>query len=74
MKSPVEVPEQLSLVKKIVGYNPMPVTLITIPTADSIYNPILAIIPLQLLAYHLSISRGFDPDYPRNLSKTLTVD
>jgi glucosamine--fructose-6-phosphate aminotransferase (isomerizing) len=49
-------------------------TLITIPTANSIYNPILAIIPLQLLAYHLSIARGFDPDYPRNLSKTLTVD
>ena len=48
--------------------------LITVPTAGPIYNPILSIIPLQLLAYHLSISRGFDPDYPRNLSKTLTVD
>jgi len=48
--------------------------LISIPTAGSLYNPILAIIPLQLLAYHISISRGFDPDYPRNLSKTLTVD
>ena len=48
--------------------------LIRIPKAGSIYDPILAIIPLQLLAYRLSISRGFDPDYPRNLSKTLTVD
>lgn len=48
--------------------------LITLPPAGSIYNPILAIIPLQLLAYHTSVSRGFDPDYPRNLSKTLTVD
>lgn len=48
--------------------------LIAIPRAGSIYNPILAIIPLQLLAYHISVSRGFDPDYPRNLSKTLTVD
>jgi len=48
--------------------------LITVPKVGSIYNPILAIIPLQLLAYHISISRGFDPDYPRNLSKTLTVD
>jgi glucosamine--fructose-6-phosphate aminotransferase (isomerizing) len=48
--------------------------LIRIPTAGSLYNPILAIIPLQLLAYHISISRGFNPDYPRNLSKTLTVD
>jgi glucosamine--fructose-6-phosphate aminotransferase (isomerizing) len=48
--------------------------LINIPSTGSIFNPILAIIPLQLLAYRLSISRGFDPDYPRNLSKTLTVD
>jgi len=48
--------------------------LICIPTASSTYNPILSIIPLQLLAYRLSISRGFNPDYPRNLSKTLTVD
>ena len=48
--------------------------LITVPNAGPIYNPILSIIPLQLLAYRLSVSRGFDPDYPRNLSKTLTVD
>ena len=48
--------------------------LISIPTVGSILNPILAIIPLQLLAYRISVSRGFDPDFPRNLSKTLTVD
>jgi len=48
--------------------------LLTIPAAGSIIDSILEIIPLQLLAYRLSISRGFDPDYPRNLSKTLTVD
>ncbi len=48
--------------------------LITIPPTGSIINPILAIIPMQLLAYRVSVSRGFDPDYPRNLSKTLTVD
>ncbi len=47
---------------------------ITVPKSGSIYNPILAIIPMQLLAYHVSLSRGFDPDYPQNLSKTLTVD
>jgi glucosamine 6-phosphate synthetase-like amidotransferase/phosphosugar isomerase protein len=29
---------------------------------------------LQLLAYRMSVLRGFDPDFPRNLSKTLTVD
>lgn len=48
--------------------------MITIPTTGTIINPILAIIPMQLLAYRVSLSRGFDPDYPRNLSKTLTVD
>ncbi len=48
--------------------------LITIPSTSSAIHPILAIIPMQLLAYHVSVSRGFDPDYPRNLSKTLTVD
>ncbi len=31
-------------------------------------------LPLQLLSYHMSVLRGFDPDFPRNLSKTLTVD
>lgn len=48
--------------------------IITVPRSGGLYNPILSIIPLQLLAYRLSVSRGFDPDYPRNLSKTLTVD
>ncbi len=45
-----------------------------VPTTGPLLNPILSIVPLQLLAYRLSLSRGFDPDYPRNLSKTLTVD
>ncbi len=35
---------------------------------------LLSILPLQLLAYRLSLKRGCDPDFPRNLSKTLTVD
>ena len=48
--------------------------IIVVPRSGALYNPILAIIPLQLLAYHVSLSRGFDPDYPQNLSKTLTVD
>jgi glucosamine--fructose-6-phosphate aminotransferase (isomerizing) len=48
--------------------------MITIPTTGATLNPILAIIPMQLLAYRVSVSRGFNPDYPRNLSKTLTVD
>jgi len=32
------------------------------------------VVPLQILAYRLSLARGHDPDFPRNLSKTLTVD
>ena len=47
---------------------------IMVPISGPIYNPILSIIPMQLLAYRVSLSRGFDPDYPQNLSKTLTVD
>jgi len=47
---------------------------ITLPAAGEILNPILAVIPLQLLAYRLSVTNGQDPDFPRNLSKTLTVD
>ena len=48
--------------------------LIIVPQAGPILNPVLATIPLQLLSYHLSLARGYDPDFPRNLSKTLTVD
>ncbi len=47
---------------------------LVVPDADRILSPILATIPAQLLAYHMSVARGIDPDFPRNLSKTLTVD
>jgi glucosamine--fructose-6-phosphate aminotransferase (isomerizing) len=48
--------------------------LITLPDVDAETSALLAILPLQLLSYHLSLARGYDPDFPRNLSKTLTVD
>ena len=48
--------------------------LILIPKSTPHIAPLLSVIPLQLLSYHMSILRGFDPDFPRNLSKTLTVD
>ncbi len=48
--------------------------LITIPAAEDAISALLSVIPLQLLSYHMSIARGYDPDFPRNLSKTLTVD
>jgi glutamine---fructose-6-phosphate transaminase (isomerizing) len=48
--------------------------LITIPAASPEISALLEVLPLQLLSYHMSIARGYDPDFPRNLSKTLTVD
>ena len=48
--------------------------LIVLPPSDPVLNPLLATLPLQLLSYRLSLARGYDPDFPRNLSKTLTVD
>lgn len=47
---------------------------IVLPPSDPFLNPLLAVLPLQLLSYRLSVARGIDPDFPRNLSKTLTVD
>jgi glucosamine--fructose-6-phosphate aminotransferase (isomerizing) len=35
---------------------------------------LMSILPLQILSYRMSVMRGYDPDFPRNLSKTLTVD
>jgi glutamine---fructose-6-phosphate transaminase (isomerizing) len=48
--------------------------LVVLPRSDPQVNALLAVLPLQLLSYHMSVLRGFDPDFPRNLSKTLTVD
>ncbi len=48
--------------------------LIVLPQVGPMLNPLLAVLPLQLLSYRLSVARGYDPDFPRNLSKTLTVD
>ena len=48
--------------------------LIAVPHSNPHFNPLAAVIPLQLLSYRVSVGRGYDPDFPRNLSKTLTVD
>jgi glucosamine--fructose-6-phosphate aminotransferase (isomerizing) len=47
---------------------------VVIPHSNPIFASLLAVIPMQLLGYHLAVARGYDPDFPRNLSKTLTVD
>ncbi|MEM2107450.1 MAG: glutamine--fructose-6-phosphate aminotransferase, partial [Candidatus Bathyarchaeia archaeon] len=43
-------------------------------TVDGLLTPILYIIPLQLFAYYVSVERGCDPDRPRNLAKSVTVE
>jgi glutamine---fructose-6-phosphate transaminase (isomerizing) len=48
--------------------------LIAIPRIDWLLQPILAIVPLQLLAYHIARARGLNVDQPRNLAKTVTVE
>jgi glucosamine--fructose-6-phosphate aminotransferase (isomerizing) len=47
---------------------------IWIPAASRYLTPILAVIPLQLLAYHIAVLRGCDVDQPRNLAKSVTVE
>ncbi len=47
---------------------------IVLPNSTPEIAPLLAVLPLQLISYHMSVLRGYDPDFPRNLSKTLTVD
>ena len=47
---------------------------IEIPAACEMLSPILEIVPLQLLAYHIAVRRGCDVDQPRNLAKSVTVE
>jgi glucosamine--fructose-6-phosphate aminotransferase (isomerizing) len=48
--------------------------MISLPRSNPQFASLLSVIPLQLLSYQMAVARGFDPDFPRNLSKTLTVD
>jgi glucosamine--fructose-6-phosphate aminotransferase (isomerizing) len=47
---------------------------IEVPRTDPLLQPMLAVVPLQLLAYHIAVGRGEDVDQPRNLAKTVTVE
>ncbi len=44
------------------------------PGYSPLFSPILYVLPLQLLAYYTAITRGYDPDKPRNLAKSVTVE
>jgi glutamine---fructose-6-phosphate transaminase (isomerizing) len=48
--------------------------IIELPTAPDLLSPMLEIVPLQLLAYHIAVRRGCDVDQPRNLAKSVTVE
>lgn len=47
---------------------------IEIPETSDLLGPILSIVPLQLLSYHIAVRRGCDVDQPRNLAKSVTVE
>jgi glutamine---fructose-6-phosphate transaminase (isomerizing) len=48
--------------------------LITVPDSHPLLTPVLMVVPLQLLAYHIAVRRGCDVDQPRNLAKSVTVE
>ncbi|MDI6689169.1 MAG: glutamine--fructose-6-phosphate transaminase (isomerizing) [Actinomycetota bacterium] len=47
---------------------------LNIPAVNPLLSPILCIVPLHLFAYYISVSKGIDPDRPRNLAKSVTVE
>ena len=48
--------------------------LIRIPQVDPLLQPVLAVVPLQVIAYEMAVARGNDVDQPRNLAKSVTVE
>jgi glucosamine--fructose-6-phosphate aminotransferase (isomerizing) len=47
---------------------------IEIPETDELLTPLVSIVPLQLLSYHIALMRGCNVDQPRNLAKSVTVE
>jgi glucosamine--fructose-6-phosphate aminotransferase (isomerizing) len=47
---------------------------VTVPACDELLSPLVNVVPLQLLAYHMAVQRGCDVDQPRNLAKSVTVE
>jgi glucosamine--fructose-6-phosphate aminotransferase (isomerizing) len=45
-----------------------------VPATEECLTPLLTVIPLQLLAYHIAVVKGCDVDQPRNLAKSVTVE
>ena len=49
-------------------------SLLPIPKVSELISPLLTVIPMQLLSYHIAANRGLDVDQPRNLAKSVTVE
>ena len=49
-------------------------SLLNLPTEHNLIHPLLSIIPLQMMAYYISRSFGYNVDQPRNLAKSVTVE
>jgi glucosamine--fructose-6-phosphate aminotransferase (isomerizing) len=62
------VTEGDDVVKELADY------VIEIPETDDVFLPLLSVIPLQLLSYHIAVLRGCNVDQPRNLAKSVTVE
>ena len=62
------VTEGDTIVKKMADF------VIEIPDADDLLMPLIAVVPLQLLSYHIAVLRGCNVDQPRNLAKSVTVE
>ena len=62
------VTEGDELVSKIADY------IIEVPATEECLTPLLTVIPLQLMAYHIAVVKGCDVDQPRNLAKSVTVE
>ena len=60
--------ENDKIIRKLADY------CIAIPDTDECLTPILSVVPLQLLAYHIAVMRGCNVDQPRNLAKSVTVE
>ena len=62
---------------KIIGISDRPNNVydifIKIPSVKSTFYPIIEVLPFQILAYYLALAKNADPDYPRNLAKSVTV-
>ena len=74
----VEMDDRVKEMLSIATHRPIPVMEVTrvlpVPASPELLSPLITVIPLQLLAYHVAVCRGLDVDQPRNLAKSVTVE